>query len=313
VGSSRQLSQAIVNYANRTSKNVVLADAANDEQFASDPYVAQHQPKSIACSPISRLGRLVGILYLENNLTTNAFTPDRIEVMQILSAQAAISLEDVRLYEEMKQEIAGRQRTEMELRSSEDQFHSLFENSIDAILLATPDGNVIAANSEACRVFGRTEEEICELGRTGLVDPAHPRLPVLLEERARTGRFKGELNFRRKDESIFPGEVSSAFYKDKSGATKASAIIRDITKRKLVEEALRKAHDELEARVEERTAELSEANKLLTIQSEERLRHERFRIQSLGGARRRKCHRTGAVCQAGYHSFGCVDARHRWF
>ena len=131
----------------------------------------------------------------------------------------------------------------MEIQSTEEQFRSLFENSIDAVLFASPEGTIIAANAEACRVFGRTEEEICQLGRGGLVDPTDPRLPALLEERARTGRFKGELNFKREDGSIFPGEVSSAFYKDKSGAMKASIIIRDVTERKQAEEALRKSEE----------------------------------------------------------------------
>ena len=132
---------------------------------------------------------------------------------------------------------------EMEISATEDQFRSLFENSIDAVLLATPDGTVMAANPEACRVFRRTEAEICQLGRVGLLDPTDPRLPVLLEERARTGRFKGELTFIRKDGIKFPGEVSSAFYKDKSGAMKASVIIRDVTERKRAETELRESEE----------------------------------------------------------------------
>jgi PAS domain S-box-containing protein len=203
----------------------------------------QNKPKSILCMPILLQSKFVGILYLENDLAAGAFTPDRIEVMQILCAQAAISLENARLYEEMKQEVAERQRAELEIRRSEEQFRALFENSIDAVLLATPDGNIIAANPEACRIFGMSEEEICRLGRTGLIDPADSRLPVLLQERERTGRFKGELNFKRKDGSIFPGEVSSAFYKDKSGAMKASVIIRDITERKRAEAELIKSEE----------------------------------------------------------------------
>jgi formate hydrogenlyase transcriptional activator len=121
----------------------------------------------------------------------------------------------------------------------EDRFRSLFENSIDAVLIANPDGTIEAANPEACRLFGRTEEEICRIGRAGLVDFTDTRLEVLLREREQTGRFKGELNFRRIDGSVFLGEVSSAFYKDKSGVAKASVIIRDITERKRVEETLR--------------------------------------------------------------------------
>lgn len=126
-----------------------------------------------------------------------------------------------------------------DMQATEDQFRSLFENSIDAVLLASPEGDVIAANPEACRIFGRTEEEICHTGRTGLVDPTDARLPALLEERQRTGRFRGELRFLRKDGTPFTGEVSSAFYKDRSGSLRASVIIRDVTERLRLDEALR--------------------------------------------------------------------------
>jgi formate hydrogenlyase transcriptional activator len=135
--------------------------------------------------------------------------------------------------------IGNYRRVEAEVHSSEDRFRSLFANSIDAVLIANPDGTVEAANPEACRLFGQTEEEICRTGRAGLVDPTDTRLEVLLKEREQTGRFEGELNFRRKDGSVFLGEVSSVFYKDKSEATKASVIIRDITERKRLEETLR--------------------------------------------------------------------------
>ena len=125
------------------------------------------------------------------------------------------------------------------VKTSEERFRSLFENSIDAVLLSKPDGTVEAANPAACRLFGHTEEEICTLGRDGLVDPTDGRLSVLLEERERTGRFLGELRYRRKDGSTFLGEVSSAFYQDLSGATKAAVIIRDVTENRRVEEILR--------------------------------------------------------------------------
>src|SRR5215510_12177637 len=109
----------------------------------------------------------------------------------------------------------------------EERFRSLFENSIDAVLLSTPDGTIEAANPAACRLFGRSAEEICGVTGFGLVDPADDRLQSLLEERERTGRFRGELFYKRKDGSTFLGEVSSAFYQDVSGAKKAAVIIRD--------------------------------------------------------------------------------------
>ena len=121
----------------------------------------------------------------------------------------------------------------------EERFSSLFENSIDAVLLSTPDGTIEAANLAASRLFGRTAEEICGIAGFRLVDPSDTRLQSLLEERERTGRFRGELFYKRKDGSTFLGEVSSAFYQDHSGKTKAAVIIRDITDRKRVEETLR--------------------------------------------------------------------------
>jgi PAS domain S-box-containing protein len=138
----------------------------------------------------------------------------------------------------MVEDITESKLAETNLRASEEQFRSLFENSNDAVIIATQDGTIEAANQEACRIFGMTEDEIRAVGRKGVVDPLDERLPKLLEVRERTGHFKGELNFRRKDGSLFPGEVSSSFYRDRNGDPKASIIIRDVTDRRREENAL---------------------------------------------------------------------------
>ncbi|EGJ32319.1 MULTISPECIES: AAA family ATPase [Moorena] len=96
------LSVSIINYVARTQENLVLSDAANQGQFTRDPYIVATQPKSIICTPLLNQGKLSGILYLENNLTTEAFTSDRIEVLRMLSAQAAISIENARLYGQLE-------------------------------------------------------------------------------------------------------------------------------------------------------------------------------------------------------------------
>ncbi len=96
------LSAAIVNYVARTQENVVLNDAVNEGQFTTDSYIVSTQPKSILCTPLLNQSKLSGILYLENNLTTGAFTSDRVEVLKILSSQAAISIENSRLYEQLE-------------------------------------------------------------------------------------------------------------------------------------------------------------------------------------------------------------------
>ncbi len=92
------ISHIIVNYVARTRESIVLSDAANDPKFANASYIKAHQPKSILCFPLQYQGKLVGIIYLENNLTTEAFTSDRIELLNLLSSQAAISIENARLY-----------------------------------------------------------------------------------------------------------------------------------------------------------------------------------------------------------------------
>lgn len=127
----------------------------------------------------------------------------------------------------------------MEPAFSEDRIQALFENSNDAGLLSTPEGVIEAANPEACRLFGRTELEICQVGRGGLVDLTDPRLAEFLAQREQLGQARSELTLKRKDGTRFLGEVSSAFYKDPSGATKASVIIRDVSDRKRAEETLR--------------------------------------------------------------------------
>ncbi|MBF2007518.1 MAG: AAA family ATPase [Chlorogloeopsis fritschii C42_A2020_084] len=103
VDSSQQLPIAVLNYVRRTHENVVLNDATHEGVFTTDSYILNHKPKSILCTPIVNQGKLIGILYLENKLTAGAFTPQRLEVLQLLSSQAAISIENARLYNDLEE------------------------------------------------------------------------------------------------------------------------------------------------------------------------------------------------------------------
>ncbi|MEG3931865.1 MULTISPECIES: AAA family ATPase [unclassified Microcoleus] len=95
---SQDLPVSIVNYVARTQKDLVLNNAASDGLFTADPYVVSRQPKSIICNPVIYQGQLTGILYLENNLAAGAFSPERLEVLKLLTSQVAIALENARLY-----------------------------------------------------------------------------------------------------------------------------------------------------------------------------------------------------------------------
>ncbi len=103
IANCRVLSEAIVNYVARTKESVVLNHATREGQFTNDDYIKRYQPKSILCVPLINQGKLVSIVYLENELTTGVFTPERLEVLKVLSSQAAISIENAKLYTEVRE------------------------------------------------------------------------------------------------------------------------------------------------------------------------------------------------------------------
>ena len=116
VVSSQQLPASIINYVQRTYEDIILKDASSTGIFTTDDYIINNKTKSVLCTPLIHQGKLVGILYLENNLTTGAFTPNHLEVLKLLSSQAAISIENARLYKDLEAankslEIKVQQRT----------------------------------------------------------------------------------------------------------------------------------------------------------------------------------------------------------
>ncbi len=123
-----EISAGIVHYVIRTHENVILNDAALEGKFTLDAAIMKRKPKSVLCVPLMMRGSLKGAIYLENNLAVAAFTPARVRTLEILAAQAAISLENALYYETLKQlnvsleqEIAERKRTEEERQKLEDQ------------------------------------------------------------------------------------------------------------------------------------------------------------------------------------------------
>ena len=92
----------IVNYVARTGDQLVINNVKIEKIFAADPYIIEHEPKSILCLPLHYQSKLIGIIYLENNLTVDAFTTERLEIINLLCSQAAISLENAKLYQNMQ-------------------------------------------------------------------------------------------------------------------------------------------------------------------------------------------------------------------
>ena len=93
---------SLINYVADRKIDVVLQDTTGSYNFARDPYIQMHKPKSVLCAPILNQNQLVGIFYLENNLVTGAFTSDRLEILRLLCSQAAISLRNAQLYQDLQ-------------------------------------------------------------------------------------------------------------------------------------------------------------------------------------------------------------------
>jgi len=109
-GEGPQLPVSMVHSVFRTAAPLVVDDATASARFAEDPYIVRHRPKSVICVPILRRGQVGGVIYMENNLTTAAFTEERVEVIRLLAAQATISMENAQLYADQVRLVEAQER-----------------------------------------------------------------------------------------------------------------------------------------------------------------------------------------------------------
>jgi signal transduction histidine kinase len=137
---SEQVSANIIHYVAHTQKNVVLHDATQEGSFTREPYVVKQRPKSVLCAPLLNQRQLIGILYLENNLTTGAFTANRLETLNLLSSQIAISIENSLLYNNLEQKVAERTQ---ELSAALDHLKTTQSKLVEAEKMASL-GNLVA-------------------------------------------------------------------------------------------------------------------------------------------------------------------------
>ncbi len=175
------------------------------------------------------------------NAGTSAISDDS----DVLSDKATLQIHNERLIKKLQKKIAEAEQEIEARKKSELRYSSLFDNSLDAILLTVPDGEILDANPAACRMLGRTVDEIRKLGRNGVMDTTDPRLSKALEERKRTGRARAELTMIRSDNTRFPAELASSIYQDIDGTRKACIIIRDLTERKKTELAYQNLFDKM--------------------------------------------------------------------
>lgn len=131
--SYKDIPHSLIYYVERTKEFIVIHDAINDDKFNKDSYIKKNSIKSILCSPIIKQGELTGILYVENNLSTGVFTEDRLQVLKILSSQAAISIDNALLYSNMEQRVEERTR---ELKQANDELAEKNKHITDSIQYA---------------------------------------------------------------------------------------------------------------------------------------------------------------------------------
>jgi PAS domain S-box-containing protein len=241
----RSLLQTVV----RTQQSVILDDATVLNPFSADDYFRQKRARSVLCVPLVKQARLIGALYLENNLTPYVFTPARLSVLDLLSSQAAISLENARLYAELAEENRERQTAEAALRTSEERWRNLFENAPVGIALTGSNGRYAAANPAFQRMTGYTEAELHRLAPADITyedDRAATEAVVAALVTGSEAPHRFEKRFRRKDAGVVWGDVSGFLVAPVAGSAPfLAAVVVDITDRRRAEDGLREVQAEL--------------------------------------------------------------------
>ena len=141
--------KSLLHYVVRTRQSVILDDALAQDPFSTDDYIREKRARSVLCLPLLKQAKLIGVLYLENNLASHVFTPARISILELLASQAAISLENARLYGE--------------LTMSEERWRKLFESVPVGVVLVGPDRRYVAANPAFQKMTGYSEAELRRL------------------------------------------------------------------------------------------------------------------------------------------------------
>src|SRR4029077_16959110 len=143
-----ELPESVLRYVIRTHERVILDDASVENLFFEDEYIRQKGPRSVLCIPLVKQVKLVGVLYLENNLAPGVFTMNRVTMLELLASQAAISLDHAQLYADLRQENSDRRKAEEALRASEERLQDIIDNTSAVIFVKDLELRFILVNHE---------------------------------------------------------------------------------------------------------------------------------------------------------------------
>jgi PAS domain S-box-containing protein len=228
------LPESVFRYALRTKEAVLLQDAADQSAFSTDSYIRKHHARSVLCLPILKQTRLLGMLYLENNLTAHLFTPVRMTVLKLLASEAATSIENARLYRELAEREAKIRR--------------LVDANIIGIMIWDFEGRILEANDALLSIVGYERADLISntVLWTDLIPPdwrdrdEHQLVPAL---KVAGSLQPFEKEFFRKDGSRVPVLIGVATFEE--GDNQGVAFVIDLTERKNAADALRMLQTEL--------------------------------------------------------------------
>ena len=238
------LPEAILRTVIRTRESVILDDALGPNPFAADDYLRLKRVRSVLCLPLLKQAELIGALYLENNLASHVFTPARITILELLAAQAAISLENARLYSDLLQENRERRTAEAAMRGSEARWRTLFENVPVGVALVGSRGLYAEVNPAFCRMTGYSEAELKQFTPADIThedDRAATEALISAQAAGMPYAPRIEKRYRRKDGGIIWVEVSAFRAPIMESELLRAAVAVDITERKRAETALRRS------------------------------------------------------------------------
>jgi PAS domain S-box-containing protein len=244
------LPSSVLHYVLRTREGVILDDAATQPAFDADRYIRERHAQSILCLPLITQGKLIGALYLENNLAPRVFAPARLVVLKLLASQAAIALENARLYRDLAEREAKIRR--------------LVDANIIGIFIWSSEGQIIEANDAFLRIVGYDREDLVagRLRWTDLTPPEWRRRheQFWTPELKMTGIIQPyEKEYFRKDDTRVSVLVGAAGFDET--ANQGVSFVVDLTERKRAEADAR----ESERRYREVQMELARANRVATM------------------------------------------------